>query len=318
MFLMNYCRKRILIAYLGLLAVNLHSSESLWRWQVEDGVAVSLLGSRGELWRFNYGPEAIDLYFDPLRTIMGDPLSWMAPSDHVWHLGLWFSWKYINGVNFWEFDKRTGKPVGITKMVGSNVTWEDSETPRIEVDLQYFLESSMVPLLTEHVVIQPGLPDADGTYVIDWNQTTTAVSPCTLDSTPSPDRENGRPNGGYGGLSFRGSPYFREVVIRASNGLENRAIHGKGISWIDAAGKVNDRDAGISILVHPENFGYPVPGYVINNEHFKYINPALLFNGPIQLSQSQSIHQRYRIIVRSKPFKRELLEVEYFRFCANP
>ncbi len=41
-------------------------------------------------------------YIHPLRTVAGVPLTAFQPSDHVWHRGLWFSWKYINGVNYWE------------------------------------------------------------------------------------------------------------------------------------------------------------------------------------------------------------------------
>jgi len=42
--------------------------------------------------------------------------------DHVWHLGYWFSWKYINGVNYWKpaDAKRTGcESAGATKVASA-------------------------------------------------------------------------------------------------------------------------------------------------------------------------------------------------------
>jgi hypothetical protein len=32
----------------------------------------------------------------------GPVLTWLRPPDHPWHHGLWFSWKTVNGLNYWE------------------------------------------------------------------------------------------------------------------------------------------------------------------------------------------------------------------------
>src|SRR5215472_15895413 len=60
------------------------------------------------LWRFLYSTNYCKPCFHPLRVLGGEPLTTLHPSDHKWHYGLWFSWKYINGVNYWE--ERNGRP----------------------------------------------------------------------------------------------------------------------------------------------------------------------------------------------------------------
>lgn len=66
------------------------------------------------VWQFNYGPKLDVPYFHPVATVSGQVLTWARPPDHVWHHGLWFSWKFINDVNYWEFDPKTGRPNGRT------------------------------------------------------------------------------------------------------------------------------------------------------------------------------------------------------------
>src|SRR5436190_19088925 len=63
------------------------------------------------LWRFLFSTNYCKPCFHPLRVSGGEPLTTLQPSDHKWHYGLWFSWKYINKVNYWE--ERDGRPEGI-------------------------------------------------------------------------------------------------------------------------------------------------------------------------------------------------------------
>ena len=32
----------------------------------------------------------------------GTTLTWFQPADHRWHRALWFTWKKINGIVYWE------------------------------------------------------------------------------------------------------------------------------------------------------------------------------------------------------------------------
>src|SRR5580658_7929000 len=66
------------------------------------------------VWRFNFGTNESKPGFHPLAVAGGPTLSCYRPKDHPWHRGLWFSWKYINKVNYWEESRKTGLPDGIT------------------------------------------------------------------------------------------------------------------------------------------------------------------------------------------------------------
>ena len=47
----------------------------------------------------NHEPKS---YFHPVNLFNGSTLTINSPYDHTWHHGLFFTWKYINGKNFWE------------------------------------------------------------------------------------------------------------------------------------------------------------------------------------------------------------------------
>src|SRR5262245_47295540 len=52
------------------------------------------------LWRFSFGTNLAKPCFHPLAVLGSEPLTAFRPSDHRWHYGLWFAWKYINKVNY--------------------------------------------------------------------------------------------------------------------------------------------------------------------------------------------------------------------------
>ena len=88
------------------------------------------------LWRFNHGPQQDVPFFHPVSTPTGRVLTWDAPPDHVWHHGLWFCWKYINEVNYWEPNQQTGKPDGRTTWSDVRVETRDDYSASISLDLQ--------------------------------------------------------------------------------------------------------------------------------------------------------------------------------------
>ena len=89
------------------------------------------------LWQFNYDAKLDVPYFHPLGTDRGQVLTWDSPPDHAWHHGLWFCWKYINGVNYWEHDRQTGKPAGRTQTTDVQVDTRDDHSARISLTLAY-------------------------------------------------------------------------------------------------------------------------------------------------------------------------------------
>jgi hypothetical protein len=67
------------------------------------------------VWQFNFGSNATKPFFHPVALPGGPVLTWDQPGDHPWHRALWFSWKFINGINYWEEDPKTGVSAGRTR-----------------------------------------------------------------------------------------------------------------------------------------------------------------------------------------------------------
>ena len=112
------------------------AQSSTLRWQQSEST-VALLQGNDVLWQFNYGPDLNVPYFHPVSTSGGRVLTWDQPPDHVWHHALLFSWKYINKVNYWEYDRQTGKPDGRTEWSDVRLETRDDHSARISLTLAY-------------------------------------------------------------------------------------------------------------------------------------------------------------------------------------
>lgn len=62
---------------------------------------VRLVRDGAVVWNFELATPEGRPFFHPLTLPGGRTLTAARPADHVWHLGYWFSWKFINGVNYW-------------------------------------------------------------------------------------------------------------------------------------------------------------------------------------------------------------------------
>jgi len=292
----------------------------LWRWEKKEGTSLAILGPDGPLWQLNYGPDDDHVYFHPLMTTEGSLLTWDRPPDHIWHHGLWFSWKYIDTVNYWEVDRETGRPAGRTSW--SNVwvsTGKDLEA-RVDMDLDYRPVGAEAPVLTEKRLIEVQPPDADGVYAIDWTGAFEAAADVVLDRTLPPWEPGGQYNGGYAGLSVRLAEALVDREIMTSEGPAETWAHdryrGRHIG-LDYSGLAAGRQAGIAILDHPGNPRSPTPWYVIRSSPMSWFNPAVLTDEPLALRAGETFVLRYRVLIHSGRWDAERLKNEAARFAAE-
>jgi type 1 glutamine amidotransferase len=291
-----------------------------WRWEME-GSTLSLVGPGGPLWRFRYGQALDHVYFHPLRTAGGKLMTWDRPPDHIWHHGLWFSWKYINKVNYWEVDAKTGHPAGRTSWSNVRVSFGHDLETRIAMDLDYRPVGAAAPVLTEKRTIEVSRPDADGVYAIDWTGAFTAVADAVLDRTPLPGQPGGGVSGGYAGLSLRLGQGLSDRQVMTSDGPATtwtddryRARH----IGLDYSGLVDGAPAGIAIVDHPSNPRSPTPWYVISSPGFSWFTPALLCYEPLALRAGETLVLRYRVLVHDGRWDAARLKTEAARFAGRP
>ncbi|MBU0618026.1 MAG: PmoA family protein [Planctomycetes bacterium] len=268
-------------------------------WQRAEST-LTLVNHGRPVWTFRFGQDLPKPYFHPVALLDGTTLTWASPADHPWHHGHWFSWKYINNVNYWEENRETGLSDGRTSIRDITVKERDDHSARIEMLLDYAPPGEK-PVLREQRVIEISAPDEAGRYHLDWAMTFTAgEQEVRLDRTPLPHEPDGKIWGGYAGLACRLADDFRDLRAVSTAGdvtdwKDQR--HRSRAPAMEYHGSVGGRPAGVAIIDHPGNLNAPSPWYLINSDPMRYINPAVICYQPHELAAGESFTLRYRVIV---------------------
>jgi len=289
------------------------AARATYEWKHDPGLALALLADGKPVWVFHFAPKDNWPYFHPLSLPGGPVLTGLAPKDHPWHRALWFSWKYINGINYWEFKdtKDPGsEPAGRTELAGNEDVKIGPDGAVITMNVEYRHAGSMV--LKEKRTIRIGMPRPDGSYAIDWQGTFTA-----LDRDVKLDKDTG-----YAGLFFRGAPNLARPQYLNSEGAKGPDVHQRAAKWIDLTGTA-DPDygpAGVAIFDHPDNFRFPAAWWrdrSRDDDDISYIGSAPLFTGPQVIPAGQSLRLRYRVLVHSGVPNADALNREFDAFKAS-
>lgn len=238
-------------------------------------------------WEFDYVSKPKP-FFHPVRTPGGHTLSIAEPFDHLWHRGFWFTFKFVNGDNFWEEREPFGSQVVRGVPI---VTHEGPDSLTVSIALDWMPPGGEDPAMSEMrtITYRPGA-DAD-TY--DWSTVITARRDIEIDRTPYTTW------GGYGGLSFRGSRHWHVDRYILADGAVERLEPGTRAPWCDLSGRIDGGhglSGGLAMLDHPANPRYPTPWYAGSGSG-TFINAALLFHEPMSLAQGEELRLRYRMLV---------------------
>ena len=295
------------------------AKEAKYRWHHKPGVELALRAGEKTIWAYHFKADGGFPYVHPLATSDGTCLTALAPDDHPWHRAVWFSWKYLNGVNYWNWEGDSKQPVppGRTVPVGKETVALEADRARIVMNLHYRSNSRTVLKEKREIVIR--VPRDDGSYTMDWRATFTAAETDVVqDRTPIPRQPGGVGYGGYAGLSFRGAASLRDLHSLDSEGRADQQSHGKPARWLDYHAVIDEagRTAGVTIFDHPANLRHPSPWY-ISFGSMPYFSPAPIFHKPYTLSAGRSFTLRYRILVhRGRSFPK-ILEREYKDFSSS-
>lgn len=255
------------------------------------------------LWQFSWSAKHSKPFFHPLRLPGGEPLTTLSPPDHVHHYGLWFSWKYINGANYWELDKKTGRSQGPTLWDTPEITTHDDGSAAISMKLRYVSPSNeAVVLVAEQRDITVSAPKPDGSVVIDWTAKFTAGDgEVLLDRTHMPGEPGGQVNGGYAGFSMRVAQVPAQNQFLTIEGpvekyeSERARPNSKAAACnITQAGRTD----GVAILSHASNLGGDSPWYMINSKTMRWFSPALLAPAAKKVAPHESFTWKFRVITR--------------------
>ena len=318
----------VLAALLFLESVPVCANETTgqkprYDWRQTDG-SLALLNNERVVWQFNFDKKQPKPYFHPVCLTDGAELTWHRPPDHPWHYGLWFSWKYINGLNYWEEDRKTGLSEGRTEIKNVKVTPNRDYSAQIAMQLSYH-PPNQPAVMTESCQIRLSEPGEDGSYRIDWmSRFTAGAADVLLDRTPIPGEKDGQSCGGYAGLSVRVAKNITGWHLTDSEGRKDLQAHGKKARWISFGGlAAEDKDFSIALFDHPDNLRSRCtsgsPGFVIMDPKvpFGYFSPALLFDKPYTLPAGKSFSLNYRVLIHPGRAEKNLLEGEWKSFSGT-
>lgn len=243
-------------------------------------------------------------HFHPLISPNGTILSSESPKDHLWHMGLWFSWKFIDGLNYWEY---TGDPTkhiseGMTEIHSVQVDSSKQGDYHIHLNIIYHpWDKKDSPVMKEVQRITISAPKADKSFWIDYDLTFTALKDLLLDRTPIPGEPNGQSWGGYSGMSIRLNTEFKN--IRYFSESKESVTYGDRNRWVacEFDNGMGNREQVI-MFDDTENPRYPSPWYCINDPAtpMYYFSPAILYKEPMKLKKGEVLHLKYRIYLPAK------------------
>ncbi len=284
-----------LVTLLSLCHGCTHQPPQNYSWQQTEN-SIALLNQNQIVWRLNHQKHQNHPYFHPLALPDGTQLTAEKPSDHPWHWGLWFSWKYINGVNYWD----PVPPKGRTEVTDVKTKLDNDYSAHIELSISYRIPNQP-PVLTEKRILNVSPPDKTGSYYIDWQSIfTPADNDVLLDRTPIPGQENSKSYGGYAGLSLRMADTTKNFKFLSSRGPVKSENHGTKAQWLDFSGKTTQgKSAGITIFDHPKNLNHPTPWWL--SASMPFFSPAIIYYKPYTLKASNTLTLRYRILIHTEP-----------------
>lgn len=282
---------------------------SEFRWEKTEK-SISLLNNGKTVWSHVHDREK-GKPFMQVALLDGTALTRPSPypkdypkADHPWHLGLWWSWKFINGVNFWEQNGQGTAPVEV------NIDNRADGSATINMLVSY-MEPGKPPVVTERRLITVSAPDTSGSYRIDWKAVFTASGKDDVVFNKN----------SYGGFAYRGAAEFcgdpkkgeKGWIFTDSEGRVDGDANNKTSRWIVYQGStLNGQAAGLAIIDHPDNPRHPSLWQTRNQ--YPYFNPSFTCAEDYILKSGSSLTLRYRVLVGQGALGNDRLEAEWNNF----
>jgi len=225
-------------------------------------------------------------------------------SDHTWHRALWWSWKAINGINFWEKNQPGTDPTEV------EITHHDDGSAQIDLTIAYHLPDEP-PLVVEKRVITVSAPDKSGAYHINWQAT----------FTPGGKDDVVFNRNSYGGMALRmaaeccGDPAAGKQPWSFLDSEGRANCNNQTARWVNYSGTApNGRPASVAMFDHPDNPRHP--SWWQSRSRYPYLNPSFTCKEDYTLPAGRSLTLRYRILVHQGAVDTERLEQAWNAFSA--
>jgi len=276
-----------------LQIVNILNEEPGW---IKTDSSFALLKGEKVLWKYNFNEMHGKPFFHPIH-IGRNNLTCLSPDDHIWHVGQWFSWKYINGVNYWEYQNGSYQSEGVTEITDVKTTGRPDNSAEIELDIVYHpVDDENV--LAEKRTINISAPKANNGISMDYRFEFEALADSVdINRTPILGEPNGKSWGGYAGLSIRFNQDFMDSYFISSWG-EKDSVNGGNGDWLYMGFTgLNGKKVGSQIIISENSQRDGSGWYSVNTNDlpFYYFSPAYLYKKPLLLLKGEKLVLHYRI-----------------------
>lgn len=250
----------------------------------------------------------------PMNTKPGDP------TDHPHHLGMWFNYGDVNGLDFWNnsYDIPADKKhlYGTIKL-GAISSIKNGAVGALSYNA-FWNDHKGVAQLKEETTLE--FSEKDGFWVIDRETNLFAMIPVLFKDNKEgliglrvahelqiPTKETKK------FVDANGIQTTIKAIIDSvpngnyinSNGVSGEDVWAKKASWCMMYGKMGNDSISVLILDHPKNIGYPTNWHARGYGLFA-ANPLgekVFTNGKVErnltLKTGESVRFRYRVVFAS-------------------
>ena len=253
-------------------------------------------------------------YFHPLWTLAGNVVTLFRPHDHVWHRGMAMTMAQLSGQNFWG---------GPTYVHGQGYVWRedhgrirhrawdeircDAGAVLLRERLEWISHEGETWIAEDRRIEVGDLDAARGYWALDlaFRLRNVRGQPLVFGSPTTA----GRPQAGYGGLSWRGVRSFLHGTILAGGGLEGPEVMGKPAPWLAYIG-LHDGTAEQSTLLFLDQPGNPrFPNkWFIRNDPYPLASCAFMFDEEYLLEPAAELALSYRVVLANGAWDRARIE----------
>jgi type 1 glutamine amidotransferase len=292
------------------------NDETTYAWITND-TTYGLAKNNEIVWQFNFNTKYGKPFFHPIY-LNRNRITCLSPDDHLWHLGQWFSWKYINGINYWEYIGESFRSEGITDITKIDFRKHSDFSADISLEIDYHPHNEGIVLKEKRTIhVSPPVDDRismDYSLILE-----SAGESVVLDRTPILGEPEGKSWGGYAGLSLRFNQDFMGSSWTTMQG-DNVDVNGTTGDWLYMGFMgLHGTRIGSAIFISDIARREGEAWYLIDQpqQPFYYFSPAHLYLKPVMLHQEEVLQLNYRILHITGDVTKEMLESEYQQYISK-
>ncbi|MCP4642997.1 MAG: hypothetical protein GY851_21305 [bacterium] len=245
--------------------------------------------SKERYWRMSY--------VHPLYGLDGDVLTQDFPDDHRHHRGIFWAWPHCSvgdrRMDTWAIDK-------VRELFDEWLVRETTEGfARLGVQNLWKFDGEDVAQVRERVFITVYPADEAGRavdFVLQFQNVSNEVV-TFLGATDIDKKVDAKEAKGYGGFCVRPDKGRKPLSFTSAMGPQKDDVLSLDTPWVDVSMPIKPEGAssGFAIFQHPDNPGYPHPGWILRN--YGFLGASWPRNDPYTLQPGEYVELRYRLYV---------------------